>query len=613
MTLKIYYNTVLTHKPPKVDYSKFFKNKKNNIYIKSNFCVAAAVDAISKNMTTSDAAGAASSAGHTIDDESSYDESELPPLFLPFTEKYVKKYDLRKLIKTLYSKNEPIPKIIYQTWVTKQLPPRMAAVVENMKRKNPDFEHKLFDDDDCREFISKHFGESVVRAFDSLIPGAFRADLWRYCVLFITGGVYIDIKFEPLAACNLSEMIEREHFCLGLRDEANLRIYNAFMICRPKNPLIYDAIYRIVDNVRRGYYGKITLQITGPMLLGEMFKREAANGNDYYMKSISLSIALDPISKQRNVANIVWIATKRRIFREYDEYRDEQREFNLTQHYNMLYEKRMIFRTNDVAIHNAAVPTHVYQTWFTKKLAPGMKECFDVLREQNPEFTFHLFDDAECRDFIAQNFDDSVVRAFDALVPGAYKADLWRYCVLFIRGGIYLDCKYVGCYDFKFAKYVDKEYFVLDNNDKDIYNAFMVCRPGNPILRECIQKIVEYVAEEYYGENPLYITGPVLLRQIYCKYYSLDKLVLKHRVKDMQAAAVAAAASGEKPSKEGGNFTRAIIEDRTTGEQLMGVYPNYRFEQKHFQNKEHYDVFWRARTVYNVAAAAAETEEEDSS
>ena len=33
----------------------------------------------------------------------------------------------------------------------------------------------------------------VRQAYDSLIPGAFKADLFRYCVLLIYGGVYADV------------------------------------------------------------------------------------------------------------------------------------------------------------------------------------------------------------------------------------------------------------------------------------------------------------------------------------------------------------------------------------------------------------------------------------
>lgn len=38
-----------------------------------------------------------------------------------------------------------------------------------------------------------HFPAEVKEAYDDLIPGAFKADLFRYCVLFIYGGVYADI------------------------------------------------------------------------------------------------------------------------------------------------------------------------------------------------------------------------------------------------------------------------------------------------------------------------------------------------------------------------------------------------------------------------------------
>ena len=34
-----------------------------------------------------------------------------------------------------------------------------------------------------------------------------------------------------------------------------------------------------------------------------------------------------------------------------------------------------------------------------------------------------------------------VLNAYDSLIPGAYKADLFRYLVLYREGGVYLDCK----------------------------------------------------------------------------------------------------------------------------------------------------------------------------
>ena len=40
--------------------------------------------------------------------------------------------------------NSIIPLKIYQTWVTKDLPPKMRERVELLKKQNPKFEHFLF-------------------------------------------------------------------------------------------------------------------------------------------------------------------------------------------------------------------------------------------------------------------------------------------------------------------------------------------------------------------------------------------------------------------------------------------------------------------------------------
>ena len=86
-----------------------------------------------------------------------------------------------------------IPLNIYQTWNTKQLPPRMQQRVDLLKLQNPRFNHYLYDDTDCYEFIKNNFEEKVLNAYEQLIPGAYKADLWRLCILYIYGGFYLDI------------------------------------------------------------------------------------------------------------------------------------------------------------------------------------------------------------------------------------------------------------------------------------------------------------------------------------------------------------------------------------------------------------------------------------
>jgi mannosyltransferase OCH1-like enzyme len=112
----------------------------------------------------------------------------------------------------------------------------------------------------------------------------------------------------------------------------------------------------------------------------------------------------------------------------------------------------------------------------------------------NPDFDFVLMDDEQCRDFIRDNFDKKTLEAYDSLVPGAYKADLWRYCILYKYGGIYLDIKLRSADDFKLNELTKKEHFVKDRQEYfkpdsiGLYNACMVTKKGNECMKQCIKK-----------------------------------------------------------------------------------------------------------------------------
>ena len=165
----------------------------------------------------------------------------------------------------------------------------------------------------------------------------------------------------------------------------------------------------------------------------------------------------------------------------------------------------------------STIPLNLFQTWHTNELPPGMYECVQALKEANPEFTHHFFNDDMCREFIKVHFDDNVLHTYDKLKPGAYKADLWRYCVLYVHGGIYLDIKYRCVAPFKLIELTTKEHFVRDRDYGDnpgVYQAMLVCYPKNPILLQCIHKIVEYTRQLEYGATVLFL-GPLLVASFF--------------------------------------------------------------------------------------------------
>lgn len=159
------------------------------------------------------------------------------------------------------------------------------------------------------------------------------------------------------------------------------------------------------------------------------------------------------------------------------------------------------------------IPKYIWQTWHTT-LPVKMQENIRTLKIQHPDFTHAIYDISECRAFIAIHFDYDVVDAYDTLLPYAYKADLWRLCVLYIHGGIYLDVKFRCVDDFRLNMLLDKEYYAADLIAGHISNGLMVCKAGNIQLLNAIKQIVQHVSERYYGETPLHISGPGLLAML---------------------------------------------------------------------------------------------------
>ena len=188
-----------------------------------------------------------------------------------------------------------IPKTIMQTYSSKKnLTIEMIANIEAWKNLNQDWKHKMFYDNDCISFIKNHFNNDVLYAFNKIKPGAGKADLFRYCYLYIKGGVYTDMDNIPIVALNKiikenDEFIScLDHLYKGIHSEFNgqsFGIHQSFIISKPKHPFLDMAIklctYNIINGLRHrghdnnGRFNHPALQahplikITGPKLLAD--------------------------------------------------------------------------------------------------------------------------------------------------------------------------------------------------------------------------------------------------------------------------------------------------------------------------------------------------------
>jgi len=235
-----------------------------------------------------------------------------------------------------------VPLVIYESWQSHDLPLGMHDNIYTMLEKNPEFDFYLFSDDDCIKFIKDNFDEDVVDAFNTLRPGAFKSDLWRYCVLYKKGGIYMDIKYYSTVP--LINIID-ENQTIFVRDSGAPRtengcFYNGFMASPPNNEIFKDCIDDIVKSCKKQLYRSGVLDITGPCLLGRILGKKYTS--DYY-KMVKFEYS--------NINGDFWnyysgISYKGDIIlKHYESYRNEQRKSGKDMHYGKLYAKGLVYNS----------------------------------------------------------------------------------------------------------------------------------------------------------------------------------------------------------------------------------------------------------------------------
>jgi mannosyltransferase OCH1-like enzyme len=239
---------------------------------------------------------------------------------------------IEKINKKAPSHISGVPLIIYRSWITNEITNEMKKTIDKTIQMTPEFDNYFYSDVDCDNFIKDNFEPNVLNAFRSLKPGAFKSDLWRYCILYKKGGVYIDIKLElhiPLIN------IIKDYPVIMLKDNPKFMekrpIWNGIMSSPPNNKIFIDCIESIVLSCKNKDYKRDLLDITGPSLLGQIFTKH--HGNDNYDGLPFIFETQEVPITYKNVP----------MASQYKEYRKDQNKFQKTPHYSEMYNKRDIF------------------------------------------------------------------------------------------------------------------------------------------------------------------------------------------------------------------------------------------------------------------------------
>lgn len=503
-----------------------------------------------------------------------------------------------------------IPREVHMFWESPHIPPSMEWSHSQLENLNRDVPLRLWNADSAERFLREKIDDSeLADAFCTLVPAELKSDLFRYCVLYYRGGIWLDAKFFlhrafPLhrflmhgraeAGCGGAEAV----FVEDTTSSFSGSIFLGAMATAPGHPLMRDAMDAVLKNVRAKKYGNHPADITGShMFRGLVVARYS--GSEWAprlaLKHMDNHVIVDCSAPRRPMAAMM-------PYYGYDGERDGWRAKKPAVD---LWRSREIYGENprghrllqSLEVAGAGeIPFLVFQTWKTNRTADMPAEmvyCMEDLRTHNPGFQFHLFSDEDCRAFLVANFATEVVAAYDTLLPGAYKADLWRYAVIYQHGGIYLDFKYHCAHNYDLRHFLAHQVtraaaasaatedrripgvWVRDRWDAGIFQATFAAPPRHPLLMACIQRIVEHTRTHFYGISSLDPTGPRMLAAVAKEMYGgdcVDRLELFHR---------------------GGNGL--IISPRLNEDAILH---NYGYRYQRHRGPEFYGTMWEERRAY---------------
>lgn len=143
-------------------------------------------------------------------------------------------------------------------------------------------------------------------------------------------------------------------------------------------------------------------------------------------------------------------------------------------------------------IKEGKLEKNILQTYKDINIVP--KYVIDNLKNKNPDWKYHFYDDSECEKFISDNYGIEILAKYLSIKGKPHRADIFRLCWLYKNGGVYIDIDTEIL--IPLDELVENKKFSIPIthdrlNRKRLLNCIIITNKGNPLIKECLENILK--------------------------------------------------------------------------------------------------------------------------
>ena len=194
-----------------------------------------------------------------------------------------------------------IPKIIWQSWKTKDLDPLIQDRLHTMMAMNPDYKHFLLTDDEIDHFVHTEYADcpDILACYDRLNIIVAKVDFWRYLVLYKYGGVYLDM--DSTINQSLDGLIRPDDEAIITREGHPGIFVQWALIFNAGHPILKSTIDLIVRNIQTNAFPNDIHKMTGPTAFTQgvnnyhmsLYGEALAHKNEYIEQPNQVDVSYD--------------------------------------------------------------------------------------------------------------------------------------------------------------------------------------------------------------------------------------------------------------------------------------------------------------------------------